>query len=192
MKAPTSPEFHVRWEARLAELTRADLTTLAEFAEYRLASQGLDPSAGEDVSQRALLTILRGLESDRGGRVPRPVDIETKEAFFAFVRGAISSVVEAMGRKRQFRVEHEPWEDEMAVSEEPIATPASNAEITDLSKQFFPRLRARAPRRLMRTIDAWESVFNQSDRIPARGHRRYVREVRELAQEVLSELGGIR
>jgi hypothetical protein len=45
---------------------------------------------------------------------------------------------------------------------------------------------------LLPTINAWEAVFLSSDRIPARGHRKYVREVKNLAQEVLSELGGLR
>lgn len=192
MKTPISPECRVRCEARLAELTRADLITLAEFAEHRLASQGLDPSLGEDVSQRALLTILRGLEKDQGGRVPRLVDIETKDAFLTYIRGAICSIVEAMGRKRQFRIQHEPWKEENEVATDTLATPATDAEISDLREQFFPRLRSLAPERLQRTIDAWESVFDETDRIPAKGHRRYVKEVRQIARDVIADLGGIR
>ena len=64
--------------------------------------------------------------------------------------------------------------------------------MTDLREQLFPRLRACAPWRLKPTIDAWETVFTESDRIPAPGHRRYVREVRGLAQEIILELAGIR
>jgi hypothetical protein len=170
-----------------------DLANLTEFAERSLAAKGLNPSAGEDATQRALAAILRGLESDQGGRVPRLVDIENKDAFLNFVRGAVSSIIEAMGRKQQFRNEHELWQDGMAVSEPGSQlTPSQLAELSDLRDQLFPRLRAQAHRRLRRTIDAWEPVFTESDRIPAPGHRSYVREVRELAQEIVTELGGIR
>jgi hypothetical protein len=193
MKTPLRVECRARCEVRLNELSPADITNLTEFAERRLAAKGQNPSAGEDVTQRALVAILQGLESDQGGRMPRLVDIENKDSFLNFVRGAISSVIEAMGRKRQFRNEHETWEDGVAKSRDAVAlSPSQNAELSDLKEQLFPRLRARAPRRLMRTIDAWEAVFTESDRIPAPVHRRYVTEVKGLAQEIISELGGIR
>lgn len=129
----------------------------------------------------------------RAACTPRLVDLENKSTFLNFLRGAISSIIEAMGRKRQFRAKHTPWEDGMPPAADRVTlTPARNAELSDLREQLFPRLRARAPRRLKRTIDAWEAVFSESDRIPARGHRRYVREVKGLAQEILTELGGIR
>ena len=193
MKAPPSLESSVRCEVRLNELSAADIANLTGFAERRLAVMGLNPSAGEDATQRALVAILQGMESDQGGRTPRLVDLENKSTFLNFLRGAISSIIEAMGRKRQFRAKHTPWEDGMPPAADRVTlTPARNAELSDLREQLFPRLRARAPRRLKRTIDAWEAVFSESDRIPARGHRRYVREVKGLAQEILTELGGIR
>ncbi len=193
MKTPFRVECRARCEVRLNELSPADITNLTEFAERRLAAKGLNPSAGEDVTQRALVAILQGLESDRGGRKPRLVDLDNKDSFLNFVRGAISSVVEAMGRKWQFRSDHVPWEDGIARTGEATAlSPSRIAELSDLRDQLFPRLRARAPRRLMRTIDAWEEVFTESDRIPAPVHRRYVTEVKGLAQEVITELGGIR
>jgi hypothetical protein len=65
------------------------------------------------------------------------------------------------------------------------------AEWADLIGQLFPRLRAQAPRRLIPTINHWEPVFLHSDRIPAQGHRKHVREVRNLTQKILSALGGI-
>jgi hypothetical protein len=193
MKAPLSLESRTRCEVRLSELTQTDITNLTEFAERRLAVTGLNPSAGQDVTQRALSAILQGLESDQGGRVPRLVDIENKATFLNFVRGAISSIMEAMGRKREFRTEHRLWADNVPASVDGTTlSPSRNAELSDLRDQLFPRLRARAPRRLKRTIDAWEGVFTESDRIPAPGHRRYVSEVKSLAREIISELGGIR
>jgi hypothetical protein len=193
MKTPFSLEYRARCYIRLGELSHVELVNLTEFAERRLVAQGLIPSAGEDVTQLALLAILQGLEPDQGGRVPRLVDLENKDTFQNYVRGAISSIVEAMGRKRMFRSEHKPWRDELRTwNDESVLTPSKSAEMSDLRDQLFPRLRAQAPRRLWRSIDAWESVFGESDRIPARGHRRYVREVRELARAIISELGGIR
>jgi hypothetical protein len=149
--------------------------------------------AGEDATQRALGAILQGMETDRGGRVPRPMDLENKTSFLNFARGAISSIISIMAHKRQFRCEHKPWGDEKIAAEDPsMLSPSRNAELSDLKDQLFRRLRTQAPRRLWRTIEAWEAVFTESDRIPARGHRRYVSEVRSLAQTIVKELGGIR
>lgn len=193
MKAPLSLECRARCEVRLSELSQPDIANLTEFAARRLTAFGLSQLAAEDVAQRALVAVLQGLESDRGGRTPRPVDVEEKNAFLNYLRGAISSIVEAMGRKREFRTEHDQWEDGLSpAADRSTLSPAKIAEMTDLREQLFPRLRARAPWRLKRTIDAWETVFTESDRIPAPGHRRYVREVRNLAQVIISELGGIR
>ena len=61
---------------RLNELTQVDIHNLTEFAECSLAVKGQNPTAGEDITQRALLAILRGLEMDQGGRMPRLVDME--------------------------------------------------------------------------------------------------------------------
>ncbi len=193
MRTPLSLECKVRCEVRLNELSAADIANLTEFAERRLAALGLNPSAAEDATQRALMAILRGMESDRGGRKPRPVDLETKDSFEDYARGVIYSVIEGMGRRREFIGEHNAWDDSKAVDQEAAEpTPSEHAELTDLRNELFPRLRARAPKRLQRTIDAWETVFTESDRIPARGHRRNVTEVKNLARQVISELGGIR
>jgi hypothetical protein len=192
MNPPLNQERRVRCELRLSELLPADLTNLMIFAERRLTASGLNPSAGEDVTQRALMAIIKGLESDQGGRVPRLVDLEDKETFLNFARGAISSSIEAMGRKLVFRTEHKLWNDEIEASPAAPVTPAKQAELDDLKDQLFTRLRARAPKRLRRTIDAWEKVFTEADRIPAPGHRLYVAEVKDLAKEIITELGGIR
>jgi len=82
-------------------------------------------------------------------------------------------------------------DDDLAEPNDDGGASAKDAEWHDLRDQLFPRLRARAPKRLLPTIDAWEPVFTQSDRIPAPGQRSYVREVRDLAKEVLSEIGGL-
>jgi len=185
-------ESRVLCEVRLGELTEKDIANLTEFARHRLAAQGLTGSAADDATQRALVAILRGLESDQGGRMPRPVDVENKNMFLNYVRGAISSVSEAMGRHEKVRSKHQPELEALTPSQdESVLTPDTKAELCDLQDQLFPRLRAQAPRRLQPTIDAWEAVFLESDRIPARGHRKYVGEVRHLAKRIVAELGGI-
>ncbi|HZR17853.1 MAG TPA: hypothetical protein VFE51_11045 [Verrucomicrobiae bacterium] len=190
MSTPISPDISAACEIRLGEITAADSTALTEFAECRLAKVGISTSYGEDVTQRAFQAVLKGLETDQGGRKPRLVDISDKPAFLNYMRGAISSLVYAMTQKQGFRAE--PFNDNVADPDAIHQSPAEQAQVSDLGQQMFPRLRARAPRRLLRTIDAWEPVFAESDRIPARGHRKYVGEVRKLAQDVLRELGGLR
>ncbi len=191
MSPPYSPEYKVLCEARLGEITEADCADLTEFAECRLVAVGAPPACGEDVTQRAFHAVLVGLETDQGGRKPRLVDITDKPTFLNYMRGVISSLVYAMTRKRRFNTGHEAWDENTASPDAGRDSPAQQAAFRDLGQELFPRLRSRAPRRLLPTIQAWESVFLHSDRIPAKGHRKYVREVRDLAQTVLEELGGL-
>ena len=65
MKSPLSLECRAFCEARSPELSRTDIANLREFAERRLAAQGLNPAAAEDVTQRALVAILQGLNRAR-------------------------------------------------------------------------------------------------------------------------------
>lgn len=61
MKTPLSLESRNRCEARLGELSQADMTNLTEFAEHRFVAQGVNPVnplAAEHVTQRALAAIL--------------------------------------------------------------------------------------------------------------------------------------
>jgi hypothetical protein len=94
-----------------------------------------------------------------------------------------------MTRTRGFRTTQQ-WDDSGPLPEAGRPSPSNEAALWDLG-ELFRRLRARAPRRLLPTINAWEAVFLSSDRIPAWGYHKYVREVKKLAQEVLSELGGL-
>lgn len=191
MSTPFSPEMVAICESRLAEITDADTNALTQFAESRLAADGASRSYGEDAVQRAFQVVLRGLETDQGGRRPRLVDINDKPAFLNYMRGVISSVVYKMTRSRGFQVGQECMADNTNSPDLEGRSPAQQAELKDLSAQLFPRLRARAPRHLLPTIDAWERVFLESDRIPPLGRRAHVREVRDLAQQVLTEIGGM-
>jgi len=114
-----------------------------------------------------------------------------KPAFLNYLRGVISSVAYGIIRKSGFRAEHKPWDDDRPGTAAPGNSPEQNAELNEFRYQFFQRLRKRAPERLLSTIDAWESVFTETDRIPAPSRREYVAEVRNLAKEVISEIEGI-
>jgi len=178
-------------QMRLTEITDADSAALTQFAECRLMAVGVASSYGEDVTQRAFQAVLEGLEIRRHGRRPRLQDIESKSAFQNYMRGVISSTIGVMTRKRGFRSEHLQWDDNIHTMVPGGRSPTVEAVMRNLQEELFPRLRARAPRRLLPTIAAWESVFLYSDRIPAIGQRKYVREVQKLAQEVITDLGGL-
>jgi hypothetical protein len=134
---------------------------------------------------------LVGLERDRGGRKPRWLDIKNKPAFLNYLRGIVSSLVYARARKQGFESGKE-WNDNIAPHVTGQASPAEEAALRDFAEELFPRLRARAPRRLLATIAGWESVYHESDRIPAQGGRRkYVGQVKSIAQQIVREIGGL-
>lgn len=192
MNHPQLPGSVRLCELRLGEITRADTASLTEFAECRLAALGGSPSGAADVAQRAFLVVLKGLEMDQGGRKPRLVDVQDKPAFMNYLRGVVSSIAEAMTRRRRLIVKQKQWDDNQPCPERSGESPSQGAEMSDLEHKLFERLRERAPQRLMPTIDQWETIFRHSDRIPAVcGRRKYVSEVRHLAREILSELGGL-
>ena len=192
MKSPYSPELSRLCELRLNEITDADCASLEEFAECRLVPMRISPSYGQDVTQLAFQQVLQGLETDQGGRKPRLEDLFSKPAFLNYLRGVISSIIHGMTTKGGFRTAHKPWDDEMLTPDGGGVSPAMDAELNDLRDQLFRRLRAHAPRRWLRSIDEWESVFAYCDRIPSKGHRKYAGEIKRQARKVISDLGGIR
>lgn len=72
MNTPSNQDLRAAEEARLGEIDPVRINQLTQFAERRLAAMGLPPSAGEDVTQRALAAVLRGLESGRGRPTAAP------------------------------------------------------------------------------------------------------------------------
>jgi len=192
MKVPYQPELKALCEARVHELTGVDSTDLTEFAECRLHARHASTTLGKDMSQEAVRQVLQGLETDQGGRRPRLVDLVNKPAFLNYLRGVVSSLIYAKTRQPGFSpaplLEDD---DDTAEPRHDDGAAVKAGELNDLRDQLFPRLRARAPKRLFPTLDAWEAVFTESDRIPAPGQRSYVREIRALAKEVLSEIGGL-
>lgn len=199
MDAPKNPENASRCEARLGELTDSDLTDLRYFTQRRLLRSGLAADLARDIVQTSLQSVLQGLESTDQGRRPRPEDTETKEAFANYLRGVVNSKVDALSRCRQFKVRlvESTVEDSSTVGgvdsgvvlTAPEPPPDEQAGWDDYRNAVFTRLRQRAPQRLHRDINKWETQFLSSKTVPARG-RNYV-EIKELAQEVVAELGGI-
>ncbi len=190
MKTPNVAEVLALGEALLRQTTEEDIAKLTKFAESRLIALGLSPGSGEDVVQRAFESILRGLETDQEGRRPRLKDVQSKEAFANYLRGAVASKAEAMTRRRESRRDHETYGDNsVELAGNSNDSPAHEVEIADLAAQLFLRRRQGAPAKLIETIEAWQSVYPYTDRIPAvRGQRKLVGEVRCLAQQVLREL----
>jgi hypothetical protein len=174
-------------------LTRTDVAGLASFASFRLTRVRLDPSAGEDLAQDALLAVLRGLESLSAGRHPRPIDLEDDSKFLDYLKGVIGSLVEAERRRWAHPFDHEPF-DEHSHGDDPFPGrlgegPQSELEFQDLRHAFFERLAQRTPDRLREMVLAWEKQGEDSDTIPLLGrHRRARKELRKLAVLVLKEL----
>ena len=176
-------------ELRLGEITKADITRFTEFAEFRLRRINIPISLGEDMVLLSLFCILKGVGT-KNGRRPKDRDVVDQPAFQNYVRGVINSKIDATRRERHKKHRHleVPLDDAVEVATTQL-NPAEEAEINDLKSEIFKRLQQRAPARLLPTIAAWEAVFASSDRIPAvNGKRKYVMEVRKLAQVIMKEL----
>lgn len=193
MKTPLTEEIRAAGKARLDELDLRDITTLTQFAKYKLVAVGLPASFGEDLAAQALAYCVRGLESDQAqSRRPRLANLEKKQTLLVWLRGVIASLVDSMSSQRHYRAEHLTWDEALGV-EQTDPTPAQAAEVSDLQRALFLRLRARSPPMHQSTIDAWERVFVATAYVPdVNGRRKYVHMVRKLAREVVRELGGIR
>ena len=190
MSNPVNPEIKTLCENRLNEITPTDTADLAEFAECRLVALGVPPSWGQDVTQKAFQLVLQGLETEQIGRRPCLEDLKDRLSFLNFLRGIISSLAHAMTVKSWFKAE-QMLDDGAPIPDEAGRSPAQRAEFSDLRDQLFIRLRKRAQPCLRSTIDAWESVFDESDRIPTPVSRKNGHEVRSLAKKILTELDGI-
>jgi hypothetical protein len=178
MITPLTEEIRAAGKARLDELDGRDITTLTQFAEFKLVAVGLPASFGEDLAAQSLR--------------PRLEDLENKQSLLNWLRGVIASLVESMSSQRQYRAEHLAWDEALGV-EQTEPTPAQAAEASDLQRALFLRLRERSPQMHQSTIDAWEQVFTATAYVPdVNGRRKYVHMVRKLAREVVTELGGIR
>jgi hypothetical protein len=198
-----SPEEARQVIVRLTELAE-NSAELKQFAEARLLRMSCPASLAEDVLQRAFQSVLQGLETEHG-RKPRREDVESSAVFMCYMRGVINSQLYAMMRQREFNFAHLPVRDgregregDLGERERGVVlgapeTVRTEAHVEDLKRMLFGKLHAQARPALLPTIRAWERVFEYTDRIPDGGRpRKYVAEVRELAQQIVHELGGLR
>jgi DNA-directed RNA polymerase specialized sigma24 family protein len=172
-------------------LVQADLTELARFASFRLARMKLTPSEGEDFAQDALLAVLKGLDTPTAGRHPRPLDVADPAKCLAYLKGVISSLVEAERRRLQCAFVHEQFEENFSHTDRLRSDPGDQCdfEYEEFRQEFFKRLLQKAPVRLRDLVLAWREQSDSHEQIPTLGlHRRYRCQLRILAAHVLNEL----
>jgi hypothetical protein len=189
-KTLTRKQIRRRTRYLLSNISKADTTELLTFARSRLKALCVPLSSDEDVVQRAIESIMRGLVPGHGGRKPRAEDVTDHATFMTYLRGVVASKAEAE-KRWDCRQPLVPYDDQRENQDIPESlAPDEEASLADYGRQLFARMRERAPTRLMETIAAFERAFPHTDRIPSvRGQRRYVVEVRHLAQEVTLEIG---
>jgi hypothetical protein len=176
----TGPEILTRAEQLMSEISKENLAGLTDFARKRLVMVGLPYHLDEDIAQTAICDVLNG------SRHPRAQDVQSIESFENYLRGIINSIVNKMRRKLTFEAQQEPNIPEPSS----IASPDFEAIQADLKSKLFPLLKQRMAPRHMPTIEAWEAVFEYTDRIPViKGRRKYVAEIREVAQQIVQEMG---
>lgn len=122
-------------------------------------------------------------------------NLQTKESFLHYVRSATNSVIEAAKRKRELWVIHETLsaeQDAEDARQRPTikALPAADEDtaMLDLKTELFVRLRQVAPRRLLPTINDWETTFLWDSILPYRKKRVYRDQVRRLAIRILRQI----
>lgn len=156
---PSTRETRLSCEQLLAELTSEDIHNLRCFAEGRLLHLGLSAGLAEDAVGKALTSVISGTEAGRGGRKPRPEDVANKAAFLNYLRGVISSAVEAGTRRQRYTMVplDPPGKGEAALASRPASE--TEVEVRDYAFELFSRLRTRAPSHLQPTLEAWEATF---------------------------------
>jgi len=178
----------------LNQLTTEDLRHLEKFADRRLGCLPRSRFSAEDAVQKALLAILVGTTGTGSGRRPNAQHVQTKAAFLHYVRSAINSVIEALGRNRELQHSHDSihGNEDAEARRAIVLTSASEADadggMVDLKSELFARLRTIASRELLPVIDEWEKTFFCASQVPCRRKRDHVRQVRVLAMRILKEL----
>lgn len=171
-----------------------DYHQLQRYAAGRLARLGLNSEAAADILHEAVQAVLIGLGGGRNGRHARPKDLHDLPSFLMFMKRTIKSIATSAGRHHRCvpfvpLTNGENPEEEIAETLAIGPGPDREAEFSDLSHELFHRLRKRAPKQVRRMAKAWERDAAWSDSIPLRGaHRQYRAQLRELAQEILSEI----
>jgi len=189
MKLSENEDAAKRCEKLITELTTEDFESLKQFAQRRLNRFSLSHMEAGEVCQRVFLSVLRGLNPNLSGRRPRPMDVTSKTAFLNYLRGGISSVVDSLFRANKREDKFRCQDSNVDITVPDASSPAMLAGWSDFEMVMFARLRRRAPRRLLKTINEWQKVFFQADRIPATASRKYTAELRTIAAKVVKELG---
>jgi DNA-directed RNA polymerase specialized sigma24 family protein len=183
---------------QLEMISRSSLAGLVAYARRRLLRIGLDPNLAEDITQDAFRAILIGLDTAKAGRHPREIDVQDQGAFVDYLCGVINSLVAYERAKRLYQFDHEPiearaaWEDEPQPQNELRSAASVESEIgwRDLQDVFFARLRPRVHPRIQHILTDWEWEWRWAAQIPVPiPERRFRRTIRDLAKEVLAELG---
>ena len=172
-------------QQRVDSITPEMLRRLTDFAFCKLLKVGLPTFFAEDMPQIAVHSVLN---DDRN---PRTKDLVTDEAFENYLRGIISSKIEAMTHRTKYQplpeIETQELQQDSDITQD---NPASNVAEAELKSILFRQLRKWASPRHIPTITEWEKVYDYSDRIPAiNGHRKYVFEIRQQARKILQQLG---
>ena len=169
---------------RLSEITPENLKELTVFSFGRLTKCGLPTHLAEDLPQMAIACLLQ--EGEQLHWHPRLVDLRSPENFVYYLRGVINSHLANLCVKRRKDPVMVELDDEIPDQQ---ISPAQQAEQHDLQNQLFARLRLEMAPRHQPTIAAWELEAERAIRIPSvNGHRKYIGEVRQKAQETAIKL----
>lgn len=184
---------------QLETISQSDLAGLVAYARRRLLRVGLDPNLAEDITQDAFHAILIGMRTTKAGRHPRAIDVANQGAFIDYLGGVINSLVSYEREKHLYQFDHEPIDipvladEDDGVARHEIRSAAcvhTEAGWNDLRQVFFARLRPRAFPELQPILADWENEWGWSAQIPVPiAQRRIRRPVRDLAMDVLAELG---
>jgi hypothetical protein len=184
-----APDIRRLCQVRVDELTQVQYDKLTDFALYRLLKLKLPLSLSRDMVNGAVLAVLQGTETDCG-RKPRLEDVETRQAFHDYLIRVIKSRVEGLTRCRDKHVVPEDLPPE--ITDATFLQPDRAASLLDFKETLFTDLRRMARPGLMPTIDAWEEVCLNADRIPTvDGLRKHAWEVRQLAKAVVAKIGDL-
>lgn len=178
----------------LQALNESDTRQLALHARRRLMGFGLSEVPEDDLVHDAFQAVLAGTIHRSQGRHPKAAHLRDRGTFLRYLRGVINSLAEAIYRHQngtRFVSLGELTFDQTdtLIGLTNRISPADLAGFNLFAAQFFRRLNARTPPRLVPLVNAWESGFRWLDQIPLVGRPRKDRvRVRRLALEVMGEM----
>lgn len=181
----------------LAELTHQNLelimrdpaaqARLRSVARHQLARRQLHGHDADELLNSAMLAVLRGAESQRKGRHPRPADVDNPHAFERWLNGILESLAAVE------RVAADRLADRVAGLPTLTATPVDGVVHRVDARLRLERLQVRLrqvfadrPERL-RLVEEW--VANGLGEFPGKPHEAHA--LRQTARQLLhAELAG--